>query len=122
MSYGSIKNKTNQMPYSLNDPYNVCSYAPLKENFLPFNYVQTQQEKAAIIQAQQAIQQQIIQLHREQELQRLAKESATLKKLQILQKLARIDRKEVQDRERTVQDLESEIKTLHSLIEETQKI
>lgn len=126
MSYSSLHNRNNKkrVPYSLNDPYNSCSYTKttVKENFIPFNYVQSPQEKLALQQAQQALQQQIVQIHKQQELQRLLQAEETAKKIRLIRKFEAIQKLETTNREDTIHKLELEVKALNDLIAENSRL
>jgi hypothetical protein len=123
MSYRSLNN-TRKVPYTLNDPYNVCSYSkkPVTENFIPFNYVQSPQERLANQQAQQAVQQQIIQIHKKQELERQEQAEELDKKLKLIQKFDALQKIETKNREDTIRKLEAEVSALNDLIAENSRI
>jgi len=122
MSYSSLyklnQGKTNTIPDSLNDPYNKFSYKlNIMENFIPLNYggiSRTEEKKQT---EQQAIQQQIIQLNKQQELLKEEKEKAeNLKKLNILQKVNFIRQRENENKLNLIQNLENDIKILNNLL------
>ena len=123
MSYSTLyklkERKTNTIPDSLNDPYNKFSYKMnTMENFIPLNYGgMTKKDQKQT--EQQAIQQQIIQLHKQQELLQEEKEKAeSLKKLNILQKVNLFQQKENENKLNLIQNLENDIKILNNLLVE----
>jgi hypothetical protein len=123
MSYYTLhklkERKNNIIPDSLNDPYNSFSYKiNTFENFIPLNYGGTRRVPGGTKQAdQQAIQQQIIQIHKKQELMEEEKENLdTLKKLNILKTINMLQRKSNDDKLELIKNLETDIDVLNDLL------
>ena len=107
----SFEEKFN-FPTDLNDPYNQVSF---EENYLPFNYgeaILRKEEKSPI--GSQAIQQQIVRIHRERDIQAENESKAqdklkTLKKLKLVRDL---QNKSNESTENAIKILEDEIQEL----------
>ena len=121
MTYKTISNlysRNSKLPYSMNDPNNSYSYISTTiENFVPISYQGgTKASKTNNIIQQQAIQQQIIYLHKQNELQQEKQKALdNLRKLNILRQLKIANKSEnnVQD---TAKNLENQLNVLNQLV------
>ena len=121
MTYKTISNlysRHNKLPSSLNDPYNTYSYGYTSiENFIPIvvkpgnrNRLTNRQESQA------ATQQQIIYLHKKQEMEKEREEQIqTIKKLQLFKFLNNENRKE-NNTENSILRLENKLNILIKLV------
>ena len=108
-----------KIPTSLNDPNNLLSYGFYnKENFIPFNFGGNSRTKAAQQQNdQQAVQQQIIQIHKQLELQQQAQtELNNIRKLQLLQKLTHENRFQSNNKIDILKNIQKDIQKLNNII------
>lgn len=90
LSLYKLPDSYNNISNSLNEPYNCLSRGKnTTENYIPLNYGGISQSKARQQEAdKQANQQQIIRIHKQQELAQQQAELNNIKKLRLLQKLA----------------------------------
>ena len=120
MSYSSLHKIKKGVHTSLNDPSNIYSYrSTIQENFIPLNFggIKRPILQGQSIESQQAIQQQIIQIRKQQELlHEQEKQIDNIKKLKTLQKLATIQIKDSTDKLDFIKNPQAEIGSLSELI------
>lgn len=121
MTYKTISNvysRHNKLLSSLNDPYNTYSYGYTSiENFIPIVVKPGNRTKLTTKQeSQAAIQQQIIYLHKKQEMEKEREEQIqTIKKLQFL-KFLNNDNIQENNTENLILRLENKLNILNKLV------
>ena len=115
----SLYSRNNKIPSSLNDPYNTYSYRNnLIENFIPIINPGTVARTGNQQESQAAIQQQIIYLHKKQEMEKeKAQQLQALRRMQIL-KYINLENQQENDTENLIVNLENKLDVLNKLVDQ----
>ena len=115
----SLYSRNKKIPSSLNDPYNMYSYGNTSiENFIPIVNPGSAVNKVNTQESQAAIQQQIIYLHKTQEMEKeKAQQLQNIRRMQLF-KYIQAENQDENNTENLVLNLENKLNILNKLVNE----